>query len=37
VIVLTHTSNTFCAGADLKERGTGAVDSHADGERAASG
>jgi enoyl-CoA hydratase/carnithine racemase len=26
-IVLTHTSNTFCAGADLKERGTGAVDS----------
>jgi enoyl-CoA hydratase/carnithine racemase len=27
VVVLTHTSNTFCAGADLKERGTGAVDS----------
>jgi enoyl-CoA hydratase/carnithine racemase len=26
-IVLTHTSNTFCAGADLKERGTGTVDS----------
>ena len=37
VIVLTHTSNTFCAGADLKERGTGAVDSIADGRRAASG
>ena len=27
VIVLTHTGNTFCAGADLKERGAGPVDS----------
>ena len=27
VIVLTHTGNTFCAGADLKERLSGPVDS----------
>jgi methylglutaconyl-CoA hydratase len=27
VIVLTHTGNTFCAGADLKERASGPVDS----------
>ena len=27
VIVLTHTGNTFCAGADLKERSAGPVDS----------
>jgi len=27
VIVLTHTPPAFCAGADLKERGTGRVDS----------
>src|SRR5262245_8440264 len=27
VIVLTHTTTTFCAGADLKERRTGPVDS----------
>jgi methylglutaconyl-CoA hydratase len=27
VIVLTHTGNTFCAGADLKERAAGPVDS----------
>ena len=26
-IVLGHTGNTFCAGADLKERGSGPVDS----------
>lgn len=27
VIVLTHTGNTFCAGADLRERSSGPVDS----------
>lgn len=27
VIVLTHTGNTFCAGADLRERSNGPVDS----------